>query len=274
MLRTELRNPKTTHIDRMSTLDMLQAIQEENVTAVNAVGEQLENIAMAVDAIAAAFEKGGRLFYMGAGTSGRLGVVDASECPPTFGVDPGMVVGIIAGGREAMFRATENKEDSAEAGVDDLKHYEPSNIDVVVGISAAGGAAYVIGALEYAKSVGCVTVGVTSNPGTALARTADIAIVTDTGPEAITGSTRMKAGTAQKLVLNMLSTGAMIKTGKVYENLMINLNAKNAKLVQRMKRIVSEIKNISLDEAEVLLEATGWNIRRAIALYEMTQENK
>ena len=268
MLKTEMRNPETTHIDKMSTRDMLQAIQRENVRAVNAVGEQLDSIASAVETIAEAFEKGGRLFYMGAGTSGRLGVVDASECPPTFGVDHGLVVGIIAGGKEAMFRATENKEDSAEAGVEDLKSYAPTNVDVVVGISAAGGAAYVIGALDYAKSIGCKTIGITSNAGTALDLTADISIVTDTGPEAITGSTRMKAGTAQKLVLNMLSTGAMIKTGKVYENLMINLSAKNAKLLQRMKRIISEIKGITPEEAQAYLEATDWDLRKALELYE------
>lgn len=268
MLKTEMRNPETTHIDKMSTIDMLQAIQRENVRAVNAVGEQLDSIASAVEVIAEAFEKGGRLFYMGAGTSGRLGVVDASECPPTFGVDHGLVVGIIAGGKEAMFRATENKEDSAEAGVEDLKSYAPTNVDVVVGISAAGGAAYVIGALDYAKSIGCKTIGITSNAGTALDLTADISIVTDTGPEAITGSTRMKAGTAQKLVLNMLSTGAMIKTGKVYENLMINLSAKNAKLLQRMKRIISEIKGITPEEAQVYLEAADWDLRKALELYE------
>ena len=268
MLRTEMRNPNTTHIDKMSTMEMLQVIQAENINAVNAVGAQLENIGKAVDAITEAFNAGGRLIYMGAGTSGRTGVIDATECPPTFGVAPGQVVGIIAGGKETMFRASENQEDNAEAGVKDLKEKELTGKDVVVGVSAAGGAAYVIGGLEYAKSLGCVTVGLTSNAGTLLDQTADISIVCDTGPEVITGSTRMKAGTSQKLVLNMLSTCPMIKTGKVYENLMINLSATNEKLIQRMKRIVSEITGITTDEAEKYLQQSDWNIRKAIALYE------
>ena len=268
MLRTEMRNPNTTHIDKMSTMEMLQVIQAENINAVNAVGAQLEDIGKAVDAITEAFNAGGRLIYMGAGTSGRTGVIDATECPPTFGVAPGQVVGIIAGGKETMFRASENQEDNAEAGVKDLKEKELTGKDVVVGVSAAGGAAYVIGGLEYAKSLGCVTVGLTSNAGTLLDQTADISIVCDTGPEVITGSTRMKAGTSQKLVLNMLSTCPMIKTGKVYENLMINLSATNEKLIQRMKRIVSEITGITTDEAEKYLQQSDWNIRKAIALYE------
>ncbi len=268
MLRTEMRNPKTTHIDKMSTAQMLQAIQDENINAVHAVGQQLDAIGQAVDAIAHAFENGGRLIYMGAGTSGRTGVIDATECPPTFGVPAGQVIGIIAGGEKTMFRASENQEDNAEAGVRDLQEKQLNSHDIVVGVSAAGGAAYVIGALEYAKSIGCTTVGLTSNPGTLLDKTADISIVCDTGPEVITGSTRMKAGTAQKLVLNMLSTGAMIKTGKVYENLMINLSATNEKLLGRMKRIVSEITGVDLEKAEQLLERSDWNIRGAIALHE------
>ncbi len=268
MLRTEMRNPNTTHIDTMTTLQMLQVIQEENINAANAVGAQLESIGKAVDAIADAFNKGGRLIYMGAGTSGRTGVIDATECPPTFGVSPEQVIGIIAGGKETMFRASENQEDNAASGVQDLKERNVTGLDVIVGVSAAGGAAYVIGALEYAKSLGCTTVGLTSNAGTLLDKTADISIVCDTGPEVITGSTRMKAGTAQKLVLNMLSTCAMIKTGKVYENLMINLSATNEKLLGRMKRIVSEITGVTLEQAEILLEDSDWNIRSAIALHE------
>ncbi len=270
MLRTEMRNPKTTHIDTMSTMQMLQVMQEENMNAAKAVGEQLEIIGKAVDAIAEAFRKGGRLIYLGAGTSGRTGVIDATECAPTFGVSPDQVIGVIAGGKETMFRASENQEDNAASGVQDLKERNITALDVIVGVSAAGGAAYVIGALEYAKSLGCTTVGLTSNAGTLLDKTADISIVCDTGPEVITGSTRMKAGTAQKLVLNMLSTGAMIKTGKVYENLMINLSATNEKLIGRMKRIVSEITGVAEKEAAALLEKSDWNIRRAIALYRET----
>ena len=204
MLRTEMRNPNTTHIDKMSTVDMLRAIQDENYNAVRAVGEQIDHIAEAVDAISVAFEKGGRLIYIGAGTSGRTGVIDATECAPTYGVPQGTVIGIIAGGKETMFRASENQEDNEIAGVEDLKAQNLNGNDVVVGVSAAGGAAYVIGALEYAKSLGCVTVGLTSNADTLLDRTAQISIVTDTGPEVITGSTRMKSGNAQKMVLNML----------------------------------------------------------------------
>ena len=266
MLKTEMRNEKTTHIDKMSTLDMIETIQQENYNAVKAVGEQTKNIALAVDKISEAFEKGGRLIYMGAGTSGRLGVLDASECPPTFGVSYDTVIGIIAGGDGALRKASEGAEDSVEAGINDLKKIDLCGNDVVVGISAAGGAQYVVQALLYAKSLGCVTIGVTSNEGTLLDETADISIVTDTGAEVITGSTRMKAGTAQKLVLNMLSTGAMIKTGKVYENLMINLSAKNDKLLKRMIRIVSDVKGISESEAEVLLEKSDWNIRKAVSM--------
>lgn len=266
MLKTEMRNPKTTHIDKMGTIEMLKVIQEENLVAVNAVGDALEDIAKAVDVITNAISNGGRLIYMGAGTSGRTGVIDATECPPTFGVDPNTVVGIIAGGKEAMFKASENQEDNGEYGIRDLKNNNVTSKDVVVGISAAGGADYVIKALEYAKSIGCTTVGVTSNKGTLLDKTADISIVTDTGAEVVTGSTRMKAGTAQKLVLNMLSTCPMIKNGNVYENLMINLNATNIKLVQRMINIVCDIKGCDRETAEELLKKADWNIKKAISL--------
>lgn len=264
MLKTEMRNPKTTHIDKMGTLEMLKVIQEENVVAVNAVSEALPSIAKAVDVITEAIKTGGRLVYIGAGTSGRTGVIDATECPPTFGVDTNTVVGILAGGKEAMFKASENQEDSAEAGVTDLKNNNVTSKDIVVGISAAGGAEYVISALNYAKSIGCITIGLTSNKGTPLDKTADISIVTDTGAEVVTGSTRMKAGTAQKLVLNMLSTCPMIKNGNVYENLMINLNATNVKLIRRMINIVCDIKGCDRETAEALLKKSDWNIRKAV----------
>ena len=264
MLKTEMRNPKTTHIDTMTTAEMLKIMQEENLNAVNAVGSQLDNIGQAVDVISDAFQKGGRLIYVGAGTSGRLGVLDASECPPTFGVSHDTVIGVMAGGNDAIRKAKEGAEDSKEAGECDLKAIRLKSLDVVVGISAAGGAGYVISALLYAKSIGCTTVGITSNAESLLDQTADISIVTDTGAEVVTGSTRMKAGTAQKLVLNMLSTSAMIKTGKVYENLMINLSATNEKLTKRMIRIVSDIKHVSEAEAEALLDAADWNIKKAV----------
>lgn len=265
MLKTEMRNEKTRYIDRMATADMVRVMQEENENAVRAVGEALPAIAAAIDAIASAMEKGGRLIYMGAGTSGRLGVLDASECPPTYGVPPSLVVGLIAGGEPALTRAQESVEDSADAGISDLSALSPNENDVVVGISAAGGAKYVTGALGYARSLGCKTVGITSNTGTPLAAVADIPIVTDTGAEVVTGSTRMKAGTAQKLVLNMLSTGAMVKRGYVYENLMINLRPSNEKLRLRMIRIVSDITGVSESDAERLLTENGFDIRRAVA---------
>ena len=264
MLKTEMRNEKTTHIDKMNTADMIRLMNEENMNAVRAVGECTEEIALAVEAVSRGFGKGGRLFYVGAGTSGRLGVIDAAECPPTFGVDYDKVIGIIAGGKDAMFRANEGGEDNAEAAVRDISAYGLCENDVVIGISAAGGAAYVVGALEYANKAGCATVAITSNENTAIAKVAQIAIETDTGAEVITGSTRLKAGTAQKLVLNMISTCAMIKSGYVYENLMINLKPTNIKLRGRMIRRVSDIKGCSLEEAESLLETSGWVIREAV----------
>lgn len=263
MLKTEQRNPKSTHIDKMSTLDMVKLMSEENYVAVKAVEDAAESIAEAVDAIAFSMERGGRLYYIGAGTSGRLGVLDASECPPTFGVSPDLVSGIIAGGYECLVKASEGGEDSYENGIADVKDKLRAG-DVIVGISAAGGAKYVLGALDFARSNGCVTVGVTSNADSPLAQNADIAIFTDTGAEIITGSTRLKAGTAQKLVLNILSTAAMVKTGRVYENLMINLRPTNEKLRKRVISIVCEIKGISESDAIALLDANDWSIRRSV----------
>ena len=263
MLKTEQRNPKSTHIDKMSTLDMVKLMSEENYVAVKAVEDAAQSIAEAVDAIAFSMENGGRLYYIGAGTSGRLGVLDASECPPTFGVSADLVSGIIAGGYDCLVKASEGGEDSYENGVLDVKDRLRTG-DVIVGISAAGGAKYVLGALEWARANGCVTVGVTSNADSLLAKNADIAIFTDTGAEVITGSTRLKAGTAQKLVLNILSTAAMVKTGRVYENLMINLRPTNEKLRRRVISIVCEIKNVDEDEAIALLDSNEWNIRKAV----------
>ena len=263
MLKTEQRNPKSTHIDKMSTVDIVKLMSEENYVAVKAVEDAADSVAQAVDAIVLSMNSGGRLFYIGAGTSGRLGVLDASECPPTFGVSYDLVSGIIAGGYECLVRASEGGEDSYENGVLDVESRLRAG-DVIVGISAAGGAKYVLGALERASEMGCVTVGITSNADSPLDKLADISIVTDTGPEVITGSTRLKAGTAQKLVLNILSTAAMIKTGKVYENLMINLRPTNVKLRARVISIVREIKGIGEEEAIALLEANDWNIRASV----------
>lgn len=263
MLNTELRNPKSMHIDKMTTLEMVELMNEENMVSVLAVEKALPAVAKAVDAVAEAIGNGGKLVYIGAGTSGRLGILDASECPPTFGVDYSVVQGIIAGGKERVFTAGENAEDVYEKGVEDVKDVLQAG-DVLVGISAAGGARYVVGAMEKAKELGCTTVAVTSNDGTAITKVADISIVCDTGAEVVTGSTRLKAGNSQKFVLNMLSTCAMIKTGKVYENLMINLKPSNEKLRGRVIRITSAILDCTEEEALPLLEANDWNIRKAV----------
>ena len=262
--RTEMRNPASMHMDKMSTEEMAQLVIRANHEAVEACEKASAQIARAVDAVAEAFMGGHRLFYIGAGTSGRLGIIDAAECPPTFGVPHGQVNGIIAGGNERVFRAGENEEDRYENGCDTVREHEIAAGDVLVGISAAGNAAYVVGALETAKALGAVTVGISSNPDTKILNTADIPIFTDTGAEVLTGSTRLKAGTAQKIVLNTISTCAMAKTGKVYENMMINLSPSNEKLKKRVVRIVTEI--LSCEEAEAIqrLEANEWNIRKAV----------
>ena len=265
MLKTETRNEASMHIDQMDTLSMVRLMNQENRNSVDAVEAALEQVAAVCDAVAACFDKGGRLFYVGAGTSGRLGVMDAAECPPTFGVPREQVVGIIAGGEKCMVQAAEAQEDDAEAGIRDLQKYRLCNKDIVVGISASGGAAYVVGALEYANSVGAVSVSLCSNADSPMERVAKLSIVTDTGPEVITGSTRLKSGTAQKLVLNMISTCAMVKTGKVYENMMINLKPSNQKLKARVVRIVCQILGCDPDTAETLLEENGWSIRQAVS---------
>ena len=264
ILKTEMRNPDTTNIDRMTTAEMLECIQRENENAVFSVRKALSEIEIACDIIAEKLSQGGRLFYVGAGTSGRLGVLDASECPPTFGVPRDMVIGIIAGGEKCMFQAAEREEDNYESGIKDLKDKQLTKNDVVIGISASGNAQYIIGAINYANELGCETVGITSNENTLITKSAKTSIITDTGAEVITGSTRMKAGTAQKIILNMLSTVAMIKLGNVYENMMINLRPTNEKLKNRMIRIVTEIIGVNEEEAKKLLEKSDWNIRTAV----------
>ncbi|MCQ2433002.1 MAG: N-acetylmuramic acid 6-phosphate etherase [Clostridia bacterium] len=259
--KTEQRNPDTMHIDTMPTADILSILQNENKKAVNALDAALPQITEACEQIAKRMLRGGRLIYVGAGTSGRLGVLDAAECPPTFGVPRELVCGVIAGGEGCMFRASENAEDRAENGKADLEEKRINDFDCVVGISAAGNAAYVLGALEYAKSCGALTVGVTNNYGCKLEKTADITITADTGPEPITGSTRMKAGSAQKMILNMISTTVMIKLGYVYENLMINLRPSNEKLRRRVISIVCDIHNCDEETAVKLLETADWSIR-------------
>ena len=267
ILKTEMRNPNTTNIDCMTTAEMLDCIQKENENAVLSVRKALGKIEIACDVIAKKLSQGGRLIYIGAGTSGRLGVLDATECPPTFGVPRDMVIGIIAGGEKCMFQAAEGEEDNYKSGIKDLKDKQLTNNDVVVGISAAGNAQYVIGALDYANELGCETIGITSNEDTLITKSAKISIITDTGAEVITGSTRMKAGTAQKIILNMLSTVAMIKLGNVYENMMINLRPTNDKLTLRMIRIVTEITGATEQEAKKLLEESDWNIKTAVQKY-------
>ncbi|MBP3704617.1 MAG: N-acetylmuramic acid 6-phosphate etherase [Clostridia bacterium] len=267
MLKTEMRNSKTTHIDTMTTEEMVAVIQEENLHAVQAVGAVQADIVKVIDAAAQRMQQGGRLFYVGCGTSGRLGVLDASECPPTFGVSKGVVIGIIAGGDGALRNAVEGAEDSFEAGYADLKKYDLNETDTVIGISAAGGAGYVLGAFALAKECGTLTAAITSNPVCKLVESAALSICPDTGAEVVTGSTRMKAGTAQKLILNMISTSVMIKLGHVYENLMINLRPSNIKLRNRMISIVSDITGVEHEKAEQLLSENDFNIRKAVEAY-------
>lgn len=262
--RTEMRNPDSMNMDKMSSEEMALLVIRANHDAVSACERASGEIAGAVEAVARAFERGGRLFYIGAGTSGRLGVIDAAECPPTFGVPHEQVQGIIAGGAQRMFKAGENEEDKYECGVLEIRERGLSENDVLVGISAAGNAAYVVGAMNEAKSRGATTVGISSNPVTKVLLAADIPIFVDTGAEVLTGSTRLKAGTAQKIVLNTLTTCAMARTGKVYENMMINLAPANEKLRGRVIRIVREILSCDEREATELLEANEWNIRRAV----------
>jgi N-acetylmuramic acid 6-phosphate etherase len=265
MIKTEMRNPNTMHFDKMSTAEMVAVMAAENANAVRAVEAASASIAKAIDTVAAAFEKGNRLFFIGAGTSGRLGVLDAAECPPTFGVSHEMVQGIIAGGEGCMFRAAENAEDLAQSGRADVLSHGVRAGDVLVGISVAGNAAYVKEALRTARELGAKTVALTCNEKAGIAEHADIVIVTDTGAEVLTGSTRLKAGTAHKMVLNMITTCAMTKIGNVYENLMINLKPTNDKLRDRTIRIVQEILGCTREVAEEKLEANEWNIRKAVS---------
>lgn len=274
MQKTEMRNPASHHIDRADTAEILRIIQVENENAARAVGACLPQIGQACDAIVRGMEDGGRLFYIGAGTSGRLGVLDAVECPPTYGTSPELVVGILAGGRDCMFRTAERAEDNADAGRADLAAYHPIPCDTVVGISASGNASYVVGALEYAREIGCTTVSIANNPDTQIEAAADIAIVADTGAEVITGSTRMKAGSAQKMILNMLSTCAMIRTGHVIENMMVNLRPTNDKLTARVVTILCELTGLTRDEAAALLEENEWSIQKAYAVYQKQNGNQ
>jgi len=263
-LVSEERNPRTMGIDLMATPEIVKTINAEDRLVPEAVGKTLPQVAQAVDKIVEAFGKGGRLVYIGAGTSGRLGVLDASECPPTFGVPPTMVVGVIAGGLGALVSAVEGAEDNAQGGAADLRAIDLTNRDVVVGIAVSGRTPYVIGALNYAKSLGAVTVGLTCNPDSAIAGLADISIAPLVGAEVVTGSTRLKSGTAQKLVLNMLSTASMIRIGKTYQNLMVDVRTSNEKLLARAVRIVMQATDCPEQVAEAALERTGNDVKLAI----------
>ena len=265
-LVSEGRNPETMDIDLLPSLEIVKRINQQDKLVPLAVEKVLPDIAQAVDKITQAFKSGGRLVYMGAGTSGRLGVLDASECPPTFGVSDQMVIGLIAGGPAAILNAKEGAEDSPELGVADLKSIEFSDKDVVVGIAASGRTPYVIGALEYANDLGATTVALSCNPDSIIAEVAQIAISPVVGPEALTGSTRLKSGTAQKLVLNMLTTASMIRLGKSYQNLMVDVKATNKKLGARAARIVMQATECDKQQAVNTLERTDYDVKLAILM--------
>ena len=265
-LTTEKVNERSSQIDISTTKEMLEIINEEDILVPEAVRKEIPNIVKAVDAIADSIKNGGKLFYIGAGTSGRLGILDAAECPPTYGTKPELVQGIIAGGNTAIFKAVECAEDSEDLGKQDIIGHGITNKDVLVGITASGRTPYVIGALNEAKRIGAVTVGLSNNKDSKINEIVDIAITPLVGPEVVMGSTRMKSGTSQKLVLNMLTTGAMIKLGKVYGNLMVDLKPTNLKLVDRTKRIVVYATGVSSEEAESCLEKSGFNTKIAIIM--------
>lgn len=268
-LTTEARNPDSEQLDELDTLELVLLINREDAKVSLAVHDQAPQIAEAIDLIATSLDSGGRLVYVGAGTSGRLGVLDAAECPPTFNADPGQVIGLIAGGSEALQHAVEGAEDSSSGGADDLKAIGLTASDVVVGITASGNAPYVVGALAYAKSIGAGTVGFSCNRGTEVLAGADIGIAVVVGPEVLSGSTRMKAGTATKMVLNMLTTGVMVKLGKTYGNLMVDLQATNSKLKERSIRIVTALTSLSPTAATELLLSCDGEAKTAIVCQQL-----
>ncbi len=265
-LQTEQRNPNSMNIDRLSTLEMVRVINSEDHLVAQAVEKELDHIAEAVDVIYHQLHNGGRLIYCGAGTSGRLGVLDASECPPTYGVDSGMVMGLIAGGRTALTDAIEGAEDRADFGVADLKSIRFGAQDVLIGVAASGRTPYAIGAMDYAHEVGAPVIAVVCCQNSEMSRHADITIAPTPGPEVITGSSRMKSGTAQKMVLNILSTASMVKLGKVYQNLMVDLKPTNEKLVQRAVRIVCTATGSDEAAARQALEKCGMHCKTAIVM--------
>lgn len=265
-LETEQPNPRSADLDRLSTEEVVRVINAEDAQVAEAVREALPAVARAADLVAERLARGGRVFYVGAGTSGRVGWLDAVEWAPTFGVDPGCVRVVVAGGVGSGVEASSELEDDAELGAADLLSHRPSRGDVVVGIAASGRTPYVLGALRAAREVGCAVVAVCNNPGSPMEPLADVAVVVRTGPEVVAGSTRMKAGTAQKMVLNMVSTAAMVRLGKVYRNLMVDVRPLNRKLAARAARIVAEAAGVSVEEAEDLLERAGRNAKAAIVM--------
>ncbi|MBN3065489.1 N-acetylmuramic acid 6-phosphate etherase [Pectobacterium quasiaquaticum] len=265
-LVSETRNPATMALDQLSTLEMMLAFNQEDRKVPEAIAQVLPAIAEAVDLATASLQEGGRLIYLGAGTSGRLGVLDASECPPTFGVPHGLVIGLIAGGPGALLKAVEGAEDDPALGEADLKALNVTAADMVVGLAASGRTPYVIGALRYARDVGCRTAAISCNPHSPIAQEAQVAISPVVGPEALTGSTRLKSGTAQKLVLNMVSTGVMVKLGKVYQNLMVDVKATNVKLLDRACRIVVEATGAEREQAQQALVQADNEVKPAILM--------
>lgn len=268
-LQTEQKNPKSENIDLASTQEILEVINNEDMLVAHAVKKELGNIEKAVEIITDAFKSGGRLFYVGAGTSGRLGILDASECPPTFGASPEMVQGIIAGGNEAVFKAQEGAEDKSENGAKEIIQRKIKLPDVVCGIAASGRTPFVKGAIDEAKKRGCPTIfvsTVTHEKIEELGVSADVTICPNVGPEVLAGSTRMKSGTSQKMVLNMLTTASMVKLGKTYGNVMVDLQLTNAKLKERAKKIIISITNVSYDEAEIYLKESGGHVKTALVM--------
>ncbi len=265
-LLTESRNPNSEQVDTLTTAEILKVINNEDKKVALAVEQTLPEITQVVDAVAQAFHCGGRLIYCGAGTSGRLGILDASECPPTFGSSPQQVTALIAGGHPAILQAVENAEDNAQLGASDLQALAINSKDVLVGIAASGRTPYVLGAMRYALAVGAKVAAVSCNPHSAMAELAQISITPIVGPEVVTGSSRMKAGTAQKLVLNMISTAAMIRSGKVFTNLMVDVQASNSKLVQRQENIVMEATGCTAEQAAQALAASNKHCKTAILM--------
>jgi N-acetylmuramic acid 6-phosphate etherase len=267
-LPTEARNPSTENLDRLTPLEFARAMHQADAEAFAAVERELPRIAEAIEAVATRLEHGGRLFYLGAGTSGRLGVLDASECPPTYSTPPEMVQGLIAGGDIAVRRSVERAEDDESQGRRDLEQHGFSANDVLVGIAASGRTPYVLGGIRYARELGALTIGLSCVPESAVAQAAELAITPATGPEVVTGSTRMKAGTATKLVLNMLSTGAMVRLGYVYGNLMVSVQPTNVKLRDRAARIIATITGLSHSDSAALLERAG-SVKTAVVMHKL-----